>query len=510
MESSAKIQIDLMKEYDKDPEKALEMLEGISERKLSLLLCGIPSALDLEYFPTSSHYGKIVAIHGTVLKLGVIGFRAEGNKRIDYQEIRMQERRSGYICRTITVQLEGELVDTCHPREILKITGIVRVNWNKLRVGQPIECEYALQALSIISLTKTLSSSEIETKSVSEYALLKEFISMYAPHIQGSLTAKFGLLLCTLGGNNKNEASKEEEDGAPSAERLYREARNKNRASCHMLLVGQSGTGKSDLLSFASSTCSPSVFVTGTGCSSAGLTACALRENNNWMIEPGALPQADGGICCIDEFGSLRKEDKSSILEAMEQQTISVAKAGILMQLDTRCAVLAAIRSGPMNPEYVLSSLKLSPPLISRFDVILLLDGTCASDVQVASSMIDRESDKKELAYIKHLCQSRRNIQVSLSDEAKKVIGSFYQKQRESPSVTVRVLESHIRLTEAYAKLMGRTVAEEKDALITSLLLNSSLSLISLFPYISLEHALGSEEILHSALLTIKTELTQE
>lgn len=140
------------------------------------------------------------------------------------------------------------------------------------------------------------------------------------------------------------------------------------RGSLHLLLVGEPSTAKSALLRASCRLAAGrAVLTSATGTTAAGLTVAAVRDSSGWALEAGALVLADGGICCIDEFASLRGADRAAVHEAMEQQTVSIAKAGLIASLNCRCSVLAASTLPQGEGEVGLG---LPTPLLSRFDII--------------------------------------------------------------------------------------------------------------------------------------------
>ncbi|KAI5147091.1 DNA helicase MCM9 [Nematocida ausubeli] len=507
------MRIDIMKEYDRNPEEVLRLLA--SQRSGSTPVFNIPYAYDLSTYPRSEHYTRIVSVYGTVMKMGLLKFKEVGSRKIDYQEIKIQERNTLYLPRTINIQLQGRLIDSCKPGEVVRVAGVVEVLWRRLKAGLPIECEYSIRALEI-TRQKIHNKENVDVLPECEFSLLKEVLDAYAPSLAGLRQTKLAMLVCTIGGqeSTKDVHAKDKESGSVQerestlAEQMYYEMQSKNRVSSHILLVGKTGSGKSTLLGFAAKTAVPAVRTTGTSCTSAGLTACATRENNDWMIEPGAIPQADRGICCIDDFGSLRKEEKASILEAMEQQTITIAKAGIILKLDTRCTIIGAARHNT-EAEWALQSLKLSPPLLSRFDLIMGIDDLLASDEEIALKNLEKQPEEKCEMFIRDLIEERKKTQVTLSEECKLIIEMYYRRLKEIDNVSIRALESHIRLCEGYAKLMGKTTATETHALMMVLLLNSSLSTKKIWRY-TLDALLGSKNMLDAALSYIKHDLLTE
>ena len=276
----------------------------------------------------------------------------------------------------------------------------------------------------------------------------------------------------------------------------------RRRDQSHMLLVGDPGTGKSQFLRFAASLCPRSVMTTGTGTTSAGLTCAAVREGKQgeFTLEAGALVLADKGVCCIDEFGCIRDEERTTIHEAMEQQTLSVAKAGIVCKLNCRATVIAVTNAkGGLydHNKNLMQNTGIDPPLMSRFDLIFRLidDSDSIRDENIATFFLNNAIEgfgyectnttshsvekvwpmDKLRAYIATV---KSRFYPALTHEAAELLQRHYQACRASQTatitVTVRFLESLIRLSQAHARLMYRNAVTLQDAAAAILLMESS------------------------------------
>ncbi|CCH58755.1 hypothetical protein TBLA_0A09720 [Henningerozyma blattae CBS 6284] len=309
------------------------------------------------------------------------------------------------------------------------------------------------------------------------YKILKNSI---APSIFGNDDIKLAIVCLLMGGSKKI---------LPDGMRL--------RGDINVLLLGDPGTAKSQLLKFVEKVAPIAVYTSGKGSSAAGLTASIQRDpqSHEFYLEGGAMVLADGGVVCIDEFDKMRDEDRVAIHEAMEQQTISIAKAGITTVLNSRTSVLAA--ANPIYGRYddlksPGENIDFQTTILSRFDMIFIVkdDHNEERDISIANHVINihtgqatqldnqRENSNMELSMEKlkrYITYCRKKCAPRLSPEASKSLSSHFiniRKQllinelqstdRSSIPITIRQLEAIIRITESLAKLELNPVASEK------------------------------------------------
>ncbi|XP_020618458.1 DNA replication licensing factor mcm5-like [Orbicella faveolata] len=302
-----------------------------------------------------------------------------------------------------------------------------------------------------------------------------------APFIYGSEDVKKAIACLLFGGSRKRLP-----DGLT------------RRGDINVLLLGDPGTAKSQLLKFVEKVSPIGVYTSGKGSSAAGLTASVMRDpaSRNFIMEGGAMVLADGGVVCIDEFDKMREDDRVAIHEAMEQQTISIAKAGITTTLNSRCSVLAAANSvfGRWDETKGEENIDFMPTILSRFDMIFIVkdEHEQSKDMRLAKHVMQvhlnaaqvgqaQEGElslnfiKKYIGYCRNKCGPR------LSEEAAQMLKNRYVLMRSGARdyekdaekkinipITVRQLEAIIRISESLAKmrlLPFATAAHVEEAL---------------------------------------------
>ncbi|XP_076016578.1 DNA helicase MCM8 [Genypterus blacodes] len=454
---------------------------------------------------------------------------------VDWQIIKVQElmcgeqREAGRIPRTVECHLTSDLCDSSVPGDTVTVTGIVRVASEGNSKGKRDQCMFILyiEATSVsnskgqqsqaegqgsrVSLEGQKGGEEFSLKDLyaiqeiqSQPHLLRLIVHSLCPIIYGHLLVKAALALALFGGRQKHTGK----SSVPV------------RGDPHILMVGDPGLGKSQMLQAACNAAPRGVYVCGNSTSTTGLTVSLSRDSGtgDYALEAGALVLADQGVCCIDEFDKLGHQQQA-LLEAMEQQSVSLAKAGIVSSLPARTSVLAA--ANPIGGHYnrgktVSENLKMGSALLSRFDVVfLLLDipdeshdrrlsehvmanragkgGACSATVtranssQAETSVLLEHSDMplSERLQVpagefvdpiptnllrKYISYARQYVHPSLSPEAAGTLQEFYLSLRaqghsaDATPITTRQLESLIRLTEARARLELRETADKSDA----------------------------------------------
>ncbi|KAJ6659267.1 hypothetical protein lerEdw1_019313 [Lerista edwardsae] len=451
---------------------------------------------------------------------------------VDWQSIKIQElmaddqKEAGRIPRTIECELVQDLVDSCVPGDAITITGIVKVSNTEEGASKNDKCVFLLyieansisntkgqkvknyehginhQACMEFSLKDLYAVQEIQA----EENLFKLIVNSLCPTIYGHEIVKSGLVLTLFGGCQK-----------------YVDDKNRIpvRGDPHVLVVGDPGLGKSQMLQAVCNIAPRGVYVCGNATTTSGLTVTLSRDSasGDFALEAGALVLGDQGICGIDEFDKMGSQHQA-LLEAMEQQSISLAKAGVVCSLPARTSIIAA--ANPVGGHYnkaktVSENLKMGSALLSRFDLVFILldipnedhdhllsehvmamragkQTGCSSAIVTRGnsqnsngSVLEVVSDKPLSERLKvnpgesfdpiphqllrkYVGYARQYVYPTLSPEAAQVLQEFYlelrqQSQRaDSTPITTRQLESLIRLTEARSRLELREKATKEDA----------------------------------------------
>lgn len=412
----------------------------------------------------------------------------------NYQKMTLQESPgsvpAGRLPRHREVILLWDLIDVAKPGEEVEVTGIYRNNFDislNTKNGFPvfstvIEANHINKKEDLFAAFRLTEEDERMIRNMAkDDRISKRIIKSIAPSIYGHDDIKTAIALSLFSGVPKDINRK-----------------HRIRGDINILLLGDPGTAKSQFLKYVEKTAHRAVFTTGQGASAVGLTASVRKDpvTREWTLEGGALVLADKGVCLIDEFDKMNDADRTSIHEAMEQQSISISKAGIVTTLQARCAIVAAANPlrGRYNPTIPFQqNVDLTEPILSRFDVLCVVKDAVdpVQDELLAKFVVgshlrshpsfDPSVDEVNVSNVldadiipqdilkKYIMYAKEMVKPKLQQlDQEKLARLYADLRRESLAtgsfpITVRHLESMIRMAEASAKMNLREYVRADD-----------------------------------------------
>ncbi|KAI1305937.1 DNA replication licensing factor mcm7-B [Halotydeus destructor] len=387
---------------------------------------------------------------------GRLFLQTRGSRFVKFQEIKVQEHSDqvpvGNIPRAMSVIARGEQTRLCLPGDHVSVTGIflpmLKIGFAQMTGG--LLSETFLEAHRIMKMNKTeddelgddVMTYEDALKLREDEGFYAKLASSIAPEIYGHEDLKKALLLLLVGGVDKSPYGM------------------KIRGNINICLMGDPGVAKSQLLSFIDRLAPRSQYTTGRGSSGVGLTAAVMRDpiTDEFVLEGGALVLADQGICCIDEFDKMMDADRTAIHEVMEQQTISIAKAGILTTLNARVSILAA--ANPVYGRYnikktIEQNVELPAALLSRFDLLWLI-----------RDLADKDNDLRLAQHITFVHQHSCEPPSDIKPLDMKLMRRYIALTKTKDPIVPEVLTDHI--VSAYIEMRKDARNNQKDTTFTS------------------------------------------
>jgi len=385
------------------------------------------------------------------------------------------ERKIGYLFDDITGKLQ--------PGDRIVLNGIVRAKPQFRGGNQTTEFKLLLQGISLEVLDRAYEQIEITDTDILRIKteaqnpeVFNHLVSSIAPSVYGQYFPKLAISHVLFGGS----------------ERLLPDG-TKKRGDIHLLMVGDPGVAKTQILKAVAELSPRGMYVQGKQVTAAGLTAACVRDEfgeGRWSLEAGAMVLADKGTLCISDFQNMNENDRTAMHDALEQQVISIAKAGITAELKSRCSVLADAnpkggRWSDFSP--IADQINISPPLLSRFDIIFVIkdkpemarddaiaqhilgtfSGSALDECIQCKPYFDKKFLQKYIAYAKSL-----NPKLEENGDAFKTLKNFYLQTRNDAraleqgvvTATARQLDGLVRLAFASARIRLSEIVEVEDA----------------------------------------------